>query len=112
MVWPLVARGRRAEARQIVSRLEKRATEGSYSPYWMAASYATLGDADNTIRWLEQAYADRASRLPYAGVDMSFDPVRSDPRFADLLRRIGLPADLPYQSEWGRKADLARKSAR
>ncbi|HUF17173.1 MAG TPA: protein kinase, partial [Thermoanaerobaculia bacterium] len=79
MVWPLVARGRRAEARQIVSRLEKRATEGSYSPYWMAASYATLGDADNTIRWLEQAYADRASRLPYAGVDMSFDPVRSDP---------------------------------
>ena len=109
MIWPLAVRGQRAEARAIVARLEKRATEGTYPPYWMASAYSQVRDADNAFRWLEQAYAVRASRLPYIGVDVFFDPVRSDPRFAELLRRMGLPPDLPYQSEFGRQEDLARK---
>ena len=50
MIWPLAVRGQRAEARAIVARLEKRATEGTYPPYWMASAYSQVRDADNAFR--------------------------------------------------------------
>ncbi len=52
---------------------------------------AALGDRDQTFRWLEESYRRRESFLAWLKVDPEFDPVRADPRFADLVRRVGIP---------------------
>jgi len=59
--------------------------------YGIAIDYAALGDRDQAIYWLENAYRVRDPKLPLIGMDPMFDSVRSDPRFQDLVRRIGLP---------------------
>jgi len=60
-------------------------------PTIFARNFASLGDKEQALQWLEKAYAERDSDLVYLGVEPMYDPLRSDPRFADLLRRIGLP---------------------
>ena len=57
----------------------------------LRAVYAGLGEKDQAFAWLEKAYEERTSRLSYLKVEPLWDPLRSDPRFADLVRRIGLP---------------------
>ena len=64
----------------------------------MAEVYATLGDKDRAFYWLEQAYSHRdihaaSTDIPIEAITMCFllDPLRSDPRYGDLLRRSGLP---------------------
>jgi hypothetical protein len=52
--------------------------------------YIGLGDMDQTFVWLEKAYQERSNYLAYVEVFPILDPVRSDPRFADLIRRVGL----------------------
>jgi hypothetical protein len=52
---------------------------------------AALGDKDEAVYWLEKAYRVRDPKLPAIGVEPMFDSVRSDPRFTDLMHRIGLP---------------------
>jgi serine/threonine protein kinase/TolB-like protein len=67
-------------------------SDGRYvSPYNIALIFAGLGDADRAFAWLERAYQTRASRLGWLAVLPEFDSLRPDPRFKDLLRRIGLP---------------------
>ncbi len=61
-----------------------------YAPSHVAASYVALGDKDQAFVWLDKAYQAR-SNLSFLKVDPAFDPIRSDPRYADLLRRMGLP---------------------
>lgn len=61
-----------------------------YEPYAAAQSYILLGDKDRAITWLNRAY-DARSQILFVGVDPLWDTIRSDPRFADLLRRMGLP---------------------
>ena len=72
------------------------ATKQLFTPVNVAATYAALGDKDRAFYWLEQGYKHRGSSG--AGVPLmdlntyrGLDPLRSDPRFADLLRRMGLP---------------------
>lgn len=57
--------------------------------YRLAGYYAVLGEKDNAFEWMEKLY--EARKLGYLKVDPAFDPLRSDPRFVDLLRRMGLP---------------------
>ncbi len=61
------------------------------NPLYVAYVYAALGDADATFEWLEKAYERRSLELRQIHVDSGFDAIRSDPRFQDLLRRIGFP---------------------
>jgi hypothetical protein len=61
------------------------------SPFLFSNLYALLGDREQTFAWLEKAYAERSTKLTDLKVDPDFDGVRSDPRFADITRRIGLP---------------------
>jgi TolB-like protein/Flp pilus assembly protein TadD len=80
--------GRRAEAREIVEHLEQR----RYSLFFLAWLYGALGEPDRTFALLETAYEEREGLLKSLKVEPTFAPLRSDPRFADLLRRIGLEA--------------------
>jgi TolB-like protein/DNA-binding winged helix-turn-helix (wHTH) protein/Tfp pilus assembly protein PilF len=82
--------GQTAEAQKIVQKLRARSATQFVSPFEIAEVYATLGDRDSAMVWLEKSYSQRESRIPYLEVDKRFDPVRTDPRFQDLLRRVGL----------------------
>jgi hypothetical protein len=81
--------GRREEAQKIIRDLDDRATQSYLSPYLVASIYARLGDKDQTIVRLERAYNNRDDVLIWIKVDPKLDVVRSDPRFVDLLRRVG-----------------------
>jgi serine/threonine protein kinase len=59
--------------------------------YQLATVYAGLGDKDEAFRLLEKGYEQRSAGMPYLAVDPFWDSLRSDPRYADLLRRVGLP---------------------
>jgi len=64
---------------------------GYYSAYSIASTYAELGDKDEAFRWLNTAYQEHDAGLVSLKTDDSFDPIRSDPRFAELERKVGLP---------------------
>ena len=65
--------------------------DGVQDWFYIAGVYAQLGDKDNAFLWLERAYENRDFFLTFVKVDPQMDPLRSDPRFKDLLTRIGLP---------------------
>jgi TolB-like protein len=62
-----------------------------YSAYFIASMYADLGDKDQAFRWLNTACQERDSSLEGLKTDFLLDPLRSDPRFAELVRKVGLP---------------------
>ncbi|HXY03181.1 MAG TPA: protein kinase [Terriglobales bacterium] len=61
------------------------------SPYGIAANYADLGDKDDAFEWLETAYKEHDGGIVGIPTDFMLDPIRSDPRYADLVRKIGFP---------------------
>ena len=81
---------RRAEALEIVETLKKRSREHYVPPAMVAIVFSGLGDKDQAMTWLEKALEERDPWLTGLKVDPMFDSLRSDPRFLDLLRRIGL----------------------
>ena len=64
---------------------------GYSSPYRIATLYADLGDKDQAFRWLNTAYQERDWLLLSLKTDFLLDPLHSDPRFAELVRKVGLP---------------------
>ena len=84
-----VASGKREEAVKLLNALKKRSTTGYSSASEIAMIYASLGDTDQAMNWLEKGFEERFN--PGVLLRPGFDPLRSDPRFQDLLRRIGLP---------------------
>jgi serine/threonine-protein kinase len=66
--------------------------QGYVSPMYFVFTYARLGEKDQAFAWLEKAYDEHQPWLAYLKTDPQFDPLRADPRFADLVRRVGLPA--------------------
>jgi eukaryotic-like serine/threonine-protein kinase len=68
----------------------RRSSHEYVSPFGVALLYAILGEKDATLDWLERAYQDRSVDLVTLNVDPVFDFLHSDPRYQDLLRRIGL----------------------
>jgi len=61
----------------------------------MVWAYAGLGDKEQAFAWLERSYEERRQRMVWLNVDPLLEPLRSDPRFADLVRRVGLPSPAP-----------------
>jgi TolB-like protein/DNA-binding winged helix-turn-helix (wHTH) protein/Flp pilus assembly protein TadD len=86
----LAAAGRRHEALRIAHELETISRERYVSPYGLAQIYAALQSDEDTFKWLQAAYRDRAVWMGYLAVDPIFDRYRPDHRFQELLRRIDL----------------------
>ena len=82
--------GRRIEAQTTLGELQGLSKQRYVSPYHMAMVYAGLGERDAAFLWLEKAYADREGRMTILKCAPEFDSLHADPRFPDLLRRIGL----------------------
>lgn len=83
--------GRRAEARKVLDRLNQLSKQEYVSPVWRAKIYAGLRERKKGIEWLGKAYEDRSVvSVAYLKTNPMLDPLRSDPRFADLLRQTNL----------------------
>jgi TolB-like protein/DNA-binding winged helix-turn-helix (wHTH) protein/Flp pilus assembly protein TadD len=82
------ASGKRSEAEKLLSELEQRAGSGYSHGSEIAVIYAALGDTGQAMKWLERGYEERFN--PGVLLRPGLDPLRSDPRFRDLLRRVGL----------------------
>lgn len=82
--------GRRTEALKIRDELRDVATKRYVSPYDMAILHVGLGEYDQAFTWLEKSYAERERWMVTLKVAPALDPLRSDRRFADLMRRVGL----------------------
>ena len=83
--------GKRNEAINILGRLQKRAETGYVPRYLIAILYRGLGEQDKALTSLETAYGEREPWLTVLNVEPIFVPLRSDPRFQALLRRMNFP---------------------
>jgi tetratricopeptide (TPR) repeat protein len=88
--------GRSSEARAVLRKLRDMSRTKYVSAYNVALVHAGLNERDDAFRELSRAREDRGEWFAFAGVDPRLDPLRTDPRFRDLLRSIGLP-DSPAQ---------------
>ena len=82
--------GRQVEALKILDELSGMSKREYVSPYDLSIIYMGLGDKNRAIEQLSKAYEDRAGWIIYLNVEPVFDPIRSDPRFAELVRRLKL----------------------
>ena len=89
--WVYALSGRRDEALRIAQELKDLSAHAYVDFYWAGAIYAGLGDKDEAFRLLEKSYQEHAATMPYLAIDLFWYGMHSDPRYADLLRRMGLP---------------------
>jgi TolB-like protein/DNA-binding winged helix-turn-helix (wHTH) protein/Flp pilus assembly protein TadD len=82
--------GKKVEALSVINQLRKVAKQSYVSSYGLAQIYAALGDKPNTMNCLQSAYDEGAVWMQYLQVDPVLDSVRSQPRFQDLVRQMGL----------------------
>jgi serine/threonine-protein kinase len=83
--------GRRGEAVKVLRRLEELSKQRYVSAYDIALIHVGLGDKERAMQWLERAYDERSDGLVFLKVDPRLDRLRPDPRFVNLVRRVGLP---------------------
>ena len=91
LAFVYAASGDRDKALKIVERLKPVAEANAEIAVRLGQVFIVLGDMDSAFEWLEKAYQRRAPLLRTLKADFFYDSVRSDPRFKDLLRRMGLP---------------------
>jgi TolB-like protein/Flp pilus assembly protein TadD len=92
MAHAYAAIDRNAEAKKILSEFLRQSKTQYVSPYMIATVYAGLGDKGKAFEYLENAYQEKSSDLPYfLRADLRMDSLRSDPRFQDLLHRMNFP---------------------
>ena len=82
--------GNAVGARIALAELQRLAQSRYVSPLYFAAIYLGLGEKSTALDWLDRAYRERTDRLVYLGVDPIADPLRGEPRFAQLLQKIGI----------------------
>jgi tetratricopeptide (TPR) repeat protein len=82
--------GRRADALRLLAELKRRKQAGYIPAAAFVNAYLGLGENDQAFAWIEQAYKEHSDILQFVKVHPYFDPIRNDPRFAELVRRVGL----------------------
>jgi TolB-like protein/tetratricopeptide (TPR) repeat protein len=82
--------GRRNDALRLLGELQRSQRAGFVPAGAFVNAYLGLGEKDQVFAWLNQAYKERSNSLRFLKIDPAYDSVRSDPRFAELLRRVGL----------------------
>lgn len=90
IVHALAALDRREEAQEILSRLEAESKQHYVRSEYLAMGHAALGDFDRAFESLERAYQARPAGMIYLHLDPGYDPLRGDPRYVELVNRIGL----------------------
>jgi TolB-like protein/Tfp pilus assembly protein PilF len=83
--------GKISQANRYLEDLKNAAGRRHVSPYFLAVAHAGMGEIETAFACLEDAYRERSGWLVNLNIDPAIDPLRSDPRFADLQRRVGLP---------------------
>jgi eukaryotic-like serine/threonine-protein kinase len=83
--------GKKQQTKEVLAKLKDIEEHGYVSAFDMAIIYTGAGDKEKALQWLQKAFEERSSFLIYSRWEPRLDPLRSDPRFQDLLRRIGLP---------------------
>jgi serine/threonine protein kinase/tetratricopeptide (TPR) repeat protein len=89
--WVYAVSGRRSDALKIAHEFRDLSSQTYVDFYMVAGIYAGLGDKDEAFRLLEKGYEERSGGMVYLGLDPLWYGMRSDPRYIDLLRRIGIP---------------------
>lgn len=82
--------GRRADALRLLHELNSRQQKGYVPAASFVIAYAGLGDKEQAFAWLEKCYQEQSAIMQWLKVHPVFDPLRNDPRFTDLVRRVGL----------------------
>ena len=82
--------GRRGDAMRLLAELKQRKKAGYIPAAAFVNAYLGLGDNEQAFYWLEQAYKEQSNILQFLKVHPYFDPIRGDPRFVELVRRVGL----------------------
>jgi serine/threonine-protein kinase len=85
--------GKMAEARSLIAELVRLSERSYVPPGEVAFAYASLGDLDPAFHWLDRSVREGPVELRYLKIGLRWDPLRADPRFAELLRRVGIPED-------------------
>jgi TolB-like protein/Tfp pilus assembly protein PilF len=83
--------GKKDEVHQLLRQIQENPEKHYVQPTAIAGIYALLKEKDQAFQWLEKAYQERSIRLMYLRTDQAYDNLRDDPRFKDLVRRVGLP---------------------
>jgi TolB-like protein/DNA-binding winged helix-turn-helix (wHTH) protein/Flp pilus assembly protein TadD len=90
LIWAYARTGRRADALRLLGELKKRQQAGYVPAGAFVTAYLGLGDNNQAFAWLERAYQEQSNILIYSKVFPPYDSLRGDPRFQDLVRRVGL----------------------
>jgi tetratricopeptide (TPR) repeat protein len=85
--------GYRGAMRSAADLLAARARKTYVPPFDTALLYALAGENDQAFEWLEKSFEDRSPHMPYVGAYIELEPLHSDPRFQNLLRKMNLPVD-------------------
>jgi TolB-like protein/DNA-binding winged helix-turn-helix (wHTH) protein/Tfp pilus assembly protein PilF len=83
--------GERSQALQMLEQLKAASKEQFVPAFFFALVYAGLEDKDQAFSWLEKGCEERYTRFAYLKLEALWDPLRSDPRFSELIRRVGIP---------------------
>ena len=86
--------GRRSEALKVIADMKR---QPYIDPLFLVIAYAGVGDRDNAIRLLNKGYAERSPQMPFLKVEPFLDPLRSDQRFQELVRRMKFPSGEPLR---------------
>ena len=88
----LARSGRRKEAIEILHRIEEMATREYVDPWSFCRQHMALGDREKALDFLERSFEDRSTLALFAPIDPLLEPLRTEPRFQEMVARLHLPA--------------------